>query len=65
MHELLEQLDVLEKSANLSASIHDVQNVIELLTAARDKIAAGGCPYRSSHYELRLTMPAQIHKQHR
>ncbi|KAL1612800.1 hypothetical protein SLS60_001029 [Paraconiothyrium brasiliense] len=40
MHELLEQLDVLEKSANLSASINDVQNVIDLLTTARDRIAA-------------------------
>jgi hypothetical protein len=41
MLELLEQLDVLEQSANLSASIHDVQNAIDLLTAARDRIAAG------------------------
>ncbi|KAF9728989.1 hypothetical protein PMIN06_010441 [Paraphaeosphaeria minitans] len=40
MLELLELLDVLEKSANLSASIHDVQNVMDVLTAARDKIAA-------------------------
>ncbi|KAJ4292808.1 hypothetical protein N0V90_009471 [Kalmusia sp. IMI 367209] len=40
MHELLEQLEVLEKTANLSASIDDVQNAIDLLTAARERISA-------------------------
>jgi hypothetical protein len=49
MHELLEQLDVLEQTANLSQSINDVQSVIDLLTAARDKIAAGIFPYRPLH----------------
>jgi hypothetical protein len=48
MHELLEQLETLEKTANLSASIDDVQNAIDLLTAARAKIANGmvliACP---------------------
>ena len=47
MHELLEQLDVLEKTANLSQSIDDVQKAIELLTQARDKIAAGTSPHRT------------------
>lgn len=40
MHELLEQLETLEKSANLRSSINDVQNAIDLLTAARANIAA-------------------------
>ena len=40
MHELLEQLETLEKKANLSASIDHVQDAIDLLTAARAKIAA-------------------------
>ena len=42
MHELLEQLDTLEKTANLSASIDHVQKTIDLLTAARAKVASGG-----------------------
>jgi hypothetical protein len=46
MQELLEQLETLEKTANLSASIDDVQKTIDLLTAARARIANGKCPYR-------------------
>jgi hypothetical protein len=41
MHELVEQLETLEQSANLSASIDDVQKTIDLLTAARAKVANG------------------------
>jgi hypothetical protein len=41
MHELLEQLETLEQSANLSASIDDVQKTIDLLTAARARVANG------------------------
>lgn len=37
----MEQIEHLESSANLSTSIHDVQKAIDLLAAARSKIAAG------------------------
>ncbi|CAI6339754.1 unnamed protein product [Periconia digitata] len=40
MHELLEQLETLEKTANLRSSIDDVQNAIDLLTTARANLAA-------------------------
>ncbi|KAF1955349.1 hypothetical protein CC80DRAFT_493244 [Byssothecium circinans] len=40
MQELLEQLETLEKAANLEASIDHVQDAIDLLTAARAKISA-------------------------
>ncbi|KAF2638335.1 hypothetical protein P280DRAFT_405161 [Massarina eburnea CBS 473.64] len=40
MQELLEQLETLEKTANLAASIDHVQEAIDMLTAARAKIAA-------------------------
>jgi hypothetical protein len=43
MDDLREQVELLESSANLSNSINDVQKAIELLTAARAKIAAGEC----------------------
>jgi hypothetical protein len=46
MDDLWEQVEQLESSANLAASISDVQKAIDQLTAARAKIAAGGCPYR-------------------
>ncbi|PVI08366.1 hypothetical protein DM02DRAFT_607787 [Periconia macrospinosa] len=39
MQELLEQLEALEKTANLRSSIDDVQKAIDLLTAARNNIA--------------------------
>jgi hypothetical protein len=51
MHELLEQLETLEQTANLSASIHHVQNAIDLLTAARAKIANGAHAYRMFRME--------------
>jgi len=41
MDDLRDQVELLESSANLSASINDVQKTIDLLTAARAKIAAG------------------------
>ncbi|EDU47530.1 conserved hypothetical protein [Pyrenophora tritici-repentis Pt-1C-BFP] len=40
MDDLREQIELLESSANLSTSIDDVQKTIDLLTAARAKIAA-------------------------
>ncbi|KAH7394538.1 CTLH/CRA C-terminal to lish motif domain-containing protein [Pyrenochaeta sp. MPI-SDFR-AT-0127] len=40
MDDLREQVELLESSANLSTSIADVQKAIDLLTAARAKIAA-------------------------
>ncbi|XP_014555475.1 hypothetical protein COCVIDRAFT_27674 [Bipolaris victoriae FI3] len=40
MDDLREQVELLEKSANLSASIDHVQKAIDMLTAARAKIAA-------------------------
>jgi hypothetical protein len=43
MDDLREQVELLESSANLSTSIVDVQKAIDLLTAARAKIAAGTC----------------------
>jgi hypothetical protein len=46
MDELMEQVELLESSANLSASINDVQKAIDMLTAARAKIAAGECADR-------------------
>ena len=63
MRELLDQLDVLEQSANLSASINHVQSVIDQLTAARETITAGVFPCCAC--QLRpvppyLTMSAQI-----
>lgn len=44
MDDLREQVELLENSANLSASIDHVQKTIDMLTAARAKIAAGECP---------------------
>ena len=41
MDDLREQVELLESSANLSTSIDDVQKAIDMLTAARAKIAAG------------------------
>jgi hypothetical protein len=43
MDDLREQVELLESSANLSNSINDVQKAIDLLTAARAKMAAGEC----------------------
>ncbi|RAR10278.1 zinc ion binding protein [Stemphylium lycopersici] len=40
MDDLREQVELLESSANLSASIEDVQKTIDMLTAARAKVAA-------------------------
>ena len=41
MDDLREQVELLESSANLSTSIDHVQRAIDMLTAARAKIAAG------------------------
>lgn len=46
MDDLREQIELLESSANLSASIDHVQKAINMLTAAREKIAAGRFAYR-------------------
>ena len=46
MDDLREQIELLESSANLSTSIDDVQKAIDMLTAAREKIAAGMITYR-------------------
>lgn len=43
MDDLREQIELLESSANLSTSIDHVQKTIDMLTAARAKIAAGEC----------------------
>ncbi|KAF2128055.1 hypothetical protein P153DRAFT_294536 [Dothidotthia symphoricarpi CBS 119687] len=40
MDDLREQMDLFERSANLSTSISDVQKAIDMLTAARERIAA-------------------------
>lgn len=45
MDDLREQIELLESSANLSATINDVQKAIDLLTVAREKIAAGMFAY--------------------
>lgn len=45
MDDLRDQIELLESSANLSASIGDVQKAIDMLTAAREKIAAGLSAY--------------------
>ncbi|KAF1835316.1 hypothetical protein BDW02DRAFT_638728 [Decorospora gaudefroyi] len=42
MDDLLAQIELLESSANLSTSISDVQQAIDMLTAARAKVAADG-----------------------
>ena len=47
MDDLREQVELLESSANLSTSISDVQKAIDMLTAARAKIAAGQWLYRT------------------
>jgi hypothetical protein len=44
MDDLREQIELLERSANLSSSIDHVQKTIDMLTAARAKIAAGEYP---------------------
>ncbi len=46
MDDLREQIELLESSANLSASIDHVQKAIDMLTAAREKIAAGSSACR-------------------
>ena len=45
MDDLREQIELLESSANLSATINDVQKAIDLLTVAREKITAGMFAY--------------------
>jgi hypothetical protein len=55
MDDLREQVELLESSANLSASISDVQKAIDQLTAARAKIAAGAHPMTDAG-ELSLTI---------
>lgn len=49
MDDLREQIELLESSANLSTSIDDVQKAIDILTAAREKIAAGMAIYRVTY----------------
>lgn len=51
MDDLREQIELLESSANLSTSVDDVQRAIDMLTAAREKIAAGmfACRVPSMH----------------
>lgn len=44
MDDLREQVDLLESSANLAGTINDVQGAMDLLIAARAKIAAGSLP---------------------
>lgn len=46
MDDLREHIELLESSANLSTSIGDVQKAIDMLTAAREKIAEGLSAYR-------------------
>src|SRR5690242_16289856 len=46
MDDLREQIELLESSANLSTSIEDVQKAIDMLTAARERIAAGLSAHR-------------------
>lgn len=46
MDDLREQIELLESSANLSSSIEDVQKAIDMLAAARERIAAGLSAYR-------------------
>lgn len=41
MDDLGEHMELLERTANLATSIRHVQKAIDLLTAARDKVAAG------------------------
>ena len=52
MDDLREHVELLESSANLSNSINDVQKAIDMLTAARAKIAAGQSPSASSQYPV-------------
>jgi hypothetical protein len=61
MDDLREQVELLESSANLAASISDVQKAIDQLTAARAKIAAGAHPITDAG-ELSLTItPSDPH----
>lgn len=39
--QLQKDLDKLSKSAKLADAVQDVDNIIELLTSAREKVAAG------------------------
>lgn len=55
MDDLKEQIELLESSDNLSASINDVQKAIDLLVAARAKIAAGVWPYHHCARQQILT----------
>lgn len=63
MDDLMKQIELLEGTTNLSASIDDVQRSIDLLTAARAKIAAGNGPYRDA--EQYHTHTTQIPKRPR
>jgi len=51
MDDLGEQVELLENSANLSASMADIQKAIDQLTAARAKIAAGACLLHGPHWD--------------
>lgn len=60
MDDLREQVELLESSANLSTSIDDVQKAIDMLTAARAKIAAGADSVKNLAVD-----PANLHDQMR
>lgn len=60
MDDLREQVELLESSANLSTSIDDVQKAIDMLTAARAKIAAGADSVKNLAVD-----PANLHNQMR
>jgi hypothetical protein len=55
MDDLREQVELLESSANLSTSIDHVQRAIDMLTAARAKIAAG----RNSPVDMAIQLANQ------
>lgn len=52
----MEQIEALESGANLSTSIDHVQRAIDLLTAARAKVAAGRCSCRYQYGTCELTV---------
>lgn len=62
MDDLKEQIELLESSDNLSASINHVQKAIDLLTAARTKIAAGLYPHH--HCKAACSLPLQTPRRH-
>lgn len=53
MEALLAEHERLSKSGTLQKSLDDVQKTIDLLVKARERIAAGEHPLRSSHPKSR------------